>query len=92
MRQHRFDLPLVVAGLTIGIQAAGQAPRGQGRGGSDRAGRPAPTPEMTAANATGDAAEVLGLEQKIETAVVKGDVAFADTVLASDFHFRHGDG
>ena len=25
---------------------------------------------MTAANATGDAAEVLGLEQKIETAVV----------------------
>ena len=47
---------------------------------------------MTAANATGDAAEVLGLEQKIEAAVVRGDVAFAETVLSSDFHFRHGDG
>src|SRR5262249_25687221 len=43
-------------------------------------------------NATGDAAEVLALEQKIEAAVVKGDVAFADSVLSSDFHFRHGDG
>src|SRR6185369_2082013 len=39
-----------------------------------------------------DAAEVLALEQKIEAAVVKGDVSFADSVLSSDFHFRHGDG
>jgi hypothetical protein len=43
-------------------------------------------------NATGDAAEVLALEQKIEKAVVNGDVAFADSVLSADFHFRHGDG
>src|SRR5690242_17003331 len=43
-------------------------------------------------NATGDASEVLTLEQKIEKAVVQGDVAFADSVLSSDFHFRHGDG
>jgi ketosteroid isomerase-like protein len=43
-------------------------------------------------NATGDAAEVLALEQKIEKAVVQGDVAFADSVLSDDFHFRHGDG
>src|SRR5262245_14217381 len=39
-----------------------------------------------------DAAEVLALEQKIEAAVVKGDEAFAESVLSSDFHFRHGDG
>jgi hypothetical protein len=45
-----------------------------------------------AQQATGPAAEVLALEQKIEAAVVKGDTAFAETVLSSDFHFRHGDG
>jgi len=43
-------------------------------------------------NPTGDAAEVLALERKIEAAVVKGDVAFAESVLSPDFHFRHGDG
>lgn len=41
-------------------------------------------------NATA-AAEVLALEQKIEDAVVRGDVAFVDSVLASDFSFVHGD-
>src|SRR6185503_16742075 len=83
-------VPLVLAVLTIGANAAVQ---GQGRaGGSDGAARRALIPEVTAANATGDAAEVLGLEQKIEAAVVKGDVAFPETVLSSDFHFRHGDG
>ncbi len=41
---------------------------------------------------TADAAEVLALERKIEAAVVKGDVSFAESVLSSDFHFRHGDG
>ena len=41
---------------------------------------------------TDEAAEVLALQQKIEAAVVSGDVAFAETVLSSDFHFRHGDG
>jgi lactate permease len=44
------------------------------------------------AAATGPAAEVLALEQKIEAATVKRDTAFAETVLSSDFHFRHGDG
>src|SRR5688500_6845000 len=44
------------------------------------------------ANATGEAAAVLELERKIEEATVKGDVAFAETVLSGDFHFRHGDG
>jgi hypothetical protein len=37
------------------------------------------------------AAEVLALEQKIEDAVVRGDVAFVSNVLASDFSFVHGD-
>jgi Domain of unknown function (DUF4440) len=54
--------------------------------------RLSPVPRITAENATGDAADVLALERKIEAAVVRGDVAFAETVLSSDFHFRHGDG
>ena len=75
-------LPLVLAVLTIGTQAAGPAPQGQRpAGGRDAAARRAPTPETSAANATGEAAEILGLEQKIEAAVVRGDVAFAETVL-----------
>jgi Domain of unknown function (DUF4440) len=37
------------------------------------------------------AAEVLALEKKIEDAIVRGDVAFVDSVLASDFSFVHGD-
>jgi hypothetical protein len=40
---------------------------------------------------SGAAAEVLALEKKIEDAVVRGDVAFVDRVLASDFSFVHGD-
>jgi hypothetical protein len=87
-------LPLIVAGVALGGHGAAQAPQdgAQGRAGRGGAPRSASPPEITAANATGDAAEVLGLEQKIEAAVVKGDVAFAETVLSSDFHFRHGDG
>jgi hypothetical protein len=45
-----------------------------------------------AAKPTGEAADVLALEQKIETAVVRGDVAFVSSVLSDDFHFVHGDG
>jgi hypothetical protein len=41
---------------------------------------------------TGAAAEVLALEQKIEAAVVRGDVAYVDSVLSTDFRFVHGDG
>jgi len=44
-----------------------------------------------AANDPTSAAEVLALEKKIEDAVVRGDVAFADSVLAGDFSFVHGD-
>jgi hypothetical protein len=38
-----------------------------------------------AAKDSNSAAEVLALEKKIEDAVVRGDVAFVDGVLASDF-------
>ena len=41
---------------------------------------------------TGAAAEVLALEQQIEDAVVRGDVAFIDRVTPADFSFVHGDG
>jgi hypothetical protein len=40
---------------------------------------------------SGAAAEVLALENKIEDAVVRGDVAFVDSVTPSDFSFVHGD-
>jgi hypothetical protein len=48
--------------------------------------------QQSKGSATGDAADVLALEQKIEKAVVQGDVGFAESVLSDDFHFRHGDG
>ncbi len=50
---------------------------------------------IAAAAASSDertAEEVLALERKIEEAVVRGDVAFVDSVLAGDFSFVHGDG
>jgi hypothetical protein len=53
--------------------------------------RPAKAPPSHAPQ-PGAAAEVLALEQKIEEAVVRGDVAFMERVLASDFSFVHGDG
>jgi hypothetical protein len=85
-----FPLPFLCAMLVLWTQGAvsGQSPQAPRAGGP----RPSPVQEITAANATGDALEVLKLEQKIEAAVVKGDVAFAETLLSSDFHFRHGDG
>ena len=37
-------------------------------------------------------AEVLAFEKEMEAAVVRGDVAFLDRALSSDFVFTHGDG
>jgi hypothetical protein len=39
-----------------------------------------------------EAAEVLGLDQKIASAVVRGDTAFVDSVTPGDFVMVHGDG
>jgi uncharacterized protein DUF4440 len=52
-----------------------------------RAAAQAPTTGLSA-----DAADVLGLEQKVEEAVVKGDVTFFERVSTPDFTFVHGDG
>ena len=38
------------------------------------------------------ASDVLALEQQIEEAIVRGDVAFVDRVTSTDFSFVHGDG
>jgi len=46
----------------------------------------------TASRESNAAAEVLALEKRIEDAVVRGDVAFVESVLATDFSFVHGDG
>ena len=54
---------------------------------------PAQQPKSSAPrNTSAAAAEVMALEQKIEDAVVRGDVAYVDRVTASDFSFVHGDG
>jgi len=53
--------------------------------------QPKPARE-NASTQSGPAPEVLALETKIEDAVVRGDVAFMTSVLASDFSFVHGDG
>jgi Domain of unknown function (DUF4440) len=50
------------------------------------------SPAFAQHDATGPAAEVLALEQKIEDAIVRGDVAFVDRVTSADFSFVHGDG
>jgi len=51
-----------------------------------------PVRSRPSAPASDAATEVLALEHKIEDAVVRGDVAFVDSVLAADFSFVHGDG
>jgi hypothetical protein len=50
------------------------------------------TPRATSPELPAAAAEVLALEHKIEEAVVRGDVAFVDSVTPADFSFVHGDG
>jgi uncharacterized protein DUF4440 len=79
-----------VAALAIAGALSGQLPRAtavvSGQRG-DAAAAPHPSPEQAAA-----AAEVLGLDQKIGAAVVRGDTAYVDSVTPSDFVMVHGDG
>jgi hypothetical protein len=49
------------------------------------------SPALAQHDTTG-AGEVLALEQKIEEAIVRGDVAFVDRMTSADFSFVHGDG
>jgi hypothetical protein len=58
---------------------------------SGQRGGPAPAPHP-AFEHSADAAEVLGLDQKIGAAVVRGDTAYVDSVTPRDFVMVHGDG
>jgi len=78
-------MSLVLVGVTLALRLSAQQPAPAA---PSRA--PAP-PEITTATATGAAADVLALEQKIEAAVVAGDTALVDGVIAKDFSFVHGD-
>ncbi|MEP7305465.1 MAG: nuclear transport factor 2 family protein [Acidobacteriota bacterium] len=81
--------PLLAA---VTVLSAGQLTFAQAPGTSGAGPRPpAPPPAAAPADRTA-AAEVLALEQKIEDAVVRGDVAFVDSVTPRDFSFVHGDG
>jgi hypothetical protein len=52
--------------------------------------QPRPPAEFSTISSPG--AEVLEFERKMEAAVVRGDVAYVDSVSASDLSFTHGDG
>jgi uncharacterized protein DUF4440 len=86
-----FPAGVLLVALNVSHALASQD-QGTGRsaGSAERSREQAP--EISAANATGEAADVLALERKVEQATVRGDVAAAEKILSSDFHFRHGDG
>jgi hypothetical protein len=75
--RSRFALLVLVLCAAVGARA-----------GAQRGARPPDSP----GTAAGEGAAVLALEQKIEEAVVKGDVAFVDGVTTGDFIFHHGSG
>ncbi|HEY3885147.1 MAG TPA: nuclear transport factor 2 family protein, partial [Vicinamibacterales bacterium] len=70
-----------------GAQPPSQAAPVPGQRGGGRAGRPPSPPEVTRETATGPAVDVFALEAKIDDAIVKGDAAFLDGVLAKDAVF-----
>lgn len=93
MRSFLITVICLGVSLTISGQQPQQPPAGGARGrGAGAMNRPAPPPDITRANATGDAAAVFALEDKVEAATVSGDTAFADSVLTPDFIMVHGDG
>jgi hypothetical protein len=49
-----------------------------------------PSPDVAAS--TNAAAEVLAFERALEAAVVRGDLAYVDSISAPDLTFTHGDG
>jgi hypothetical protein len=81
---------LLLAALSL--LSSGQLTFGQASGTSGARPRTLAPPSAAAPAANTAAAEVLALEQKIEDAVVRGDVAFVDSVTPRDFSFVHGDG
>jgi uncharacterized protein DUF4440 len=81
----RFVAALAIAGTLSGQLPSATAVVSGQRGGA------APAPQLSSEQAAA-AAEVLGLDQKIGTAVVRGDTAYVDSVTPSDFVMVHGDG
>jgi uncharacterized protein DUF4440 len=56
------------------------------------AARPTVIPAKAVPDQAAAAAEVLAFEKDMEAAVVRGDVAYLDRVIPTDFNFTHGDG
>jgi hypothetical protein len=84
MLHSHARLMAACACLAFAQVASGQAPAATSKSASKSV--------TTSPAASGEAAEVLALEQRIEAAVVRGDVAYVDKVTSSDFSFVHGDG
>jgi hypothetical protein len=85
--RHVRLLLLTVLALSPGQLTFGQQPRTPGAAPPTASVARAATTEIA-----GPAADVLALERTIEAAVVRGDVAYVDSVTPSDFTFVHGDG
>jgi uncharacterized protein DUF4440 len=81
-RQSRFLLIAVLA-----CPAFGQQPKPPAA-----ASKVTSAPIAAAVETSGAAAEVLAFERAMEAAVVRGDVAYVDSVSARDLSFTHGDG
>jgi hypothetical protein len=80
MMSNRFDSRSILVAV-LACAAFGQQPRTLALSG-----------KASASDASGAGAEVLAFERKMEAAVVRGDVAYVDSVSASDLSFTHGDG
>jgi len=94
MRDRLFSM-VVVSGFSrtavlilISIcSVSAQQTRSSGSASPVPPGAPAPSAADTAT-----IAELIAFEKAMEAAVVRGDVAFLDWALSSDFLFTHGDG
>jgi hypothetical protein len=75
-------LMLVFVGTISGQQPPSKA----------QAAKPAVIPAKPVPDQSAAGAEVLAFEKDMEAAVVRGDVAYLDRVIPTDFNFTHGDG
>jgi hypothetical protein len=98
MRVHLTLVFLLLAVCSLSAQqssAPSAPPRPVPRGGTavppGVGGAPPGVPAPTAAQAA-TIAEVMGFEKQCDDAAVKGDAAFLERALSSDFIMTHGDG
>ena len=86
-------LPLVLAGLTIGTPCRGRRRlRDRGRVGGNAGAEAVARSGHHGRQRDRGRRRSSGARAEDRRGRLKGDVAFAETVLSSDFHFRHGDG